>query len=225
MLARLVVLIAALSFAACASPRFAVQVQRYTKLGIHHDVEAAQKAQALPWDAVYDIPILKDGLPQGFDSEQGRIVVSPELSDRYEVLGVVISKRRFSNGHALRLSYFWYVDFHEKHGSFRDGYCKAQMPLRLLTLGLWVLVSPFNFPCVASYPKNLEDNMEIHTRELGRAAAILGGNMAILKSVTNLKTGGITDISRRTYERWTEWGVQVSAYIVRDRERPLLPLP
>lgn len=204
---------------ACALPDYAVRVSSFGEFDLARDRAIQERAQALAAaGAEPSVKVLKGAVPEGLALSEHRLDVLPGYEAHYTVLGTVTSHHRY-NTPVLRVrAAYWYVDMDEEESRFRDTYCKVQTPLRLLTLGIWGIVSPFNWACFPSYPTGLE-NLRHHERTLRQAAAAMGGNLVILSSQSDRKemgvyaTGSVVSVHEQTVR-----AVELTAFVVRVHE-------
>lgn len=214
--------VACLGATACATPSFEVRVSHYGTVDPMRDQRVAEEAQDLPWDADYAVKVVQGKLPEGLELRGSTLEVKAGFTERYEVIGEVRSQHRMNPTASYALATWWYIDMHDKHSSFRDGYCKAQMPLRLLTLGIWSLFSPFNWPCQVLYSTDRDDNFVIHIQELKRAATAMGANLLVLTAIRDERTTQVTiGYGYAAAQSYNTEAAQVSAFALVDKSAPL----
>lgn len=175
-------LIIAVMLLGCATKRYKTEITYFGDVDLDKNRLTAERAKELPWrpEPDYNVRVVQGKLPEGLSiSENGsKIVVSSSHEKEFEVLGLVKSSRDMD----FVRDYFWYAPLHEKHAGFRTDYCKAQAPLKAITLGLWFFV-PLYYPCFPTYPS--DENMGNHVQELKRAAYLMGANLLVLAQVSD----------------------------------------
>lgn len=217
--------VCALLSSACATPSFEVRVNHYGTVDPARDRRVAEAAQDLPWDEEYAVTVVQGKLPEGLTLKGRTLEIAAPYKGRYEVIGELRSQHRMNPTASYALSTWWFIDMHDQHSGFRNVFCKAQMPLRLLTLGIWSLFSPLSWPCQVVYSLDHDDNFAIHVQELKRAATAMGANLIVLTRVSNERTTqlsiGYGYVSAQSYN--TE-AARVSAFALIDKDKPL-PTP
>jgi len=177
-------------FSACATPEYVTEISFYGAVDVERNRAASQAAQNLPWGGDYPVKVIQGLLPEGLELTDGggKLVVKDGYEERYEVLGDVVSTHGDDPTFA---SFYWYADMHDMHSRGRDRYCKAQAPFRLLTLGIWSAFVPLNWPCFIQYSRDRDTNVAIHVQELRRAVHAMGGNLAVIASIGNVRHTGV----------------------------------
>jgi hypothetical protein len=211
----------ALASGACAIPRFEVRVRHLGAVDLDRDAAAAARAADLPWERAYAVEVHQGALPEGLALRGSTLEVSPAQAGRYAVVASLSSAHATSAMASYAASTWWYVTLHDRHSRGRDAFCKAQLPLRVLTLGIWSLFSPTSWPCQVVYPTDEDENLRVHLQELKRAAASLGANLVVVTRVSDeTQLAG----SLHGTQSYRVGAVEVHAFAVIDRERPA-PMP
>jgi hypothetical protein len=179
-------LVTLLLASACAPGPYDVEV-RYPGAFDAKAVKAAQeRIYDLPWGAGANVRVIEkvsdqDPLPEGLALEDGKLRI--DAVERYEMLGEVTVHRSASPSELRILTAWLHAPMHVSAGEGRRIYCGAQTSLRLLTLGIWTIFVPLNYPCLVTYPESTGAAMAIHVGEIRRAAVVLGGNLALVLDV------------------------------------------
>jgi len=170
----------------CATPQYQIEYDFYAEKDFNHDARVLEKIKNLPWDLPTGVKLVKK-LPAGFvlDSTGENVVVPKKFEKTHEVMGEIIIERDPKEKDFAVQQIFWYLDLHDRHSSFRNWLCKAQMPLRIISLGLWSL-SPTNWPCFIKYPDNKMVEMEILLKELKRVALGLGAKFIYIPNLKEI---------------------------------------
>lgn len=182
---RLLFTLTLVALGGCATAADHVRIARYGAVDTTADQELADKAEALPWHKDYPVVVVRGTLPPGISIDKdGSIEVDRSATGETEVLGTVSSE---ADPSAFIASTIWYADLHPSEGVPRDAFCKAQLPLRVVTLSLWSYLTPFGWVCLA-VPRGDDRGFRLHLQELRRAAYAMGGNMVVLIGQTDLIT-------------------------------------
>jgi hypothetical protein len=169
----------------CATVHSRISVSTPGVMDIAADRATAERAEALAVPPE-DITVIAGTTPEGIDLlESGtKIVVLPGYEQRYRVLGTAdvgyswaMSKAFVNNMYGA-----WKYD-----DSFRKAYCYPQVPLKIVTLGLWWMV-PINYPCLGTVPRKEEMRQQEMVDDLKRAAAAMGGNLVVVTAAGSVKT-------------------------------------
>jgi hypothetical protein len=205
-----------LSAVGCATPAFDVRIHHAGAFDPAKDEAAEAAARALPWEAEYPVEVRLGQVPEGLALQGEVLTVVPGAEDKFQIMGQVESAHGTSAITSYAASSFWYYTMHDRHGRSRDTFCKAQLPLRLLTLGIWSLFSPTSWPCQIVYSTDEKENLGIHVQELRRAATALGANLVVgwVESETQMG-GGYVGV--QTYR---VGAARVRGFAVLDRSRP-----
>ena len=123
-----------------------------------------------------EVQVYQGTMPEGLMLSGNELRILPGFEGRYEVVGEVTSEWDTKSVNRARATY-WYVNFREDQRA-RERFCKAQTPLRILTLGIWLLF-PTQWVCYASVPDPAE-NIEWHVRMLRRGAQAMGANLIVV---------------------------------------------
>jgi hypothetical protein len=218
--ARFTLLLLALVLGAgCATPRFDVRIRHAGAYDPSKDQEVEARARAMPWHAEYPVEVHVDQVPEGLELVDGLLTVKPEAAARYQILGQVESAHATSGVAAYAASTWWYYPMHERHSAARDTFCRVQLPLRLLTLGIWSLVSPTSWPCQIVYSTDERENLTVHVQELKRAASALGANVVVGHLESETQVAG----SYHSVQSYRVGGVRLSGFAVLDRRREAPP--
>ena len=158
---------------ACATAQYTVEATIYGEVDLARQRQISKDVHTHPWDHDYPVRVVQGKLPEGLLLLDGGQTLSIEagFESRFEILGELTSTFADSPGDVGFANVYWYNDLHDSHSRGRDIYCKAQAPLRLLTLGIWSIFVPFNWPCFATYSAERDSNLVIHLQELRRAAS------------------------------------------------------
>lgn len=171
---------------ACAPAAYDVHIMSAGVVDVQHDRHLVEKAMELHWEAD-DVTVFHETPPDGLSIANGELVIEPAYAARYRLVGTLSSSQK--DGIVVSLqSIFLYPPFHSTVSRGRDAYCKGQTPLRILTLGMWSIFSPFNWACFPTQNRDFYDSMAIHVGELRRAAAVLGANIVVIGKVRERQT-------------------------------------
>ncbi len=158
----------------CASANYAPVV---TPAGEYRDAHGlADRAESYSWAEVDDVRVFLGTLPEGVQLHDGKISVD---AARYEVLGEVTAAPKGSGFARMNV---WFYDYPEDE-SWRKGLCYWQTPLVWVTLGIYLFVSPFNYPCWVvdgSGASDIEDRKHRIIETLRKGTKALGGNMLVV---------------------------------------------
>ncbi len=136
------------------------------------DARLSAESASAPIDE--QIEILSGRVPAGIDLRRNEIAVLPSYTDRYEVLGTVTVTR----GSTGFRNFFW---SHAVDQGWAKALCYPQAPLKLLTLGVWGVVSPLNWPCIyRKRPAQEAKDDSLRFAALRRAAGVMGGNLVLV---------------------------------------------
>ncbi|MCP4599783.1 MAG: hypothetical protein GY847_04455 [Proteobacteria bacterium] len=174
-------------FAACATPRYRGMADSIEDHVPINSFEIKEEIKEHRYDENFPVTVMIRETPEGISWNENEVVIAPEYQDKYEVLASIASSRSGDNWSAFARSALFYVNMHEKHGKFRDGYCKVWLPFRVL-LGPFWSIAPFQWPCYAWFKDNNEESTYLHTQELKRLAFILGGNLVLVKEQVTLNS-------------------------------------
>lgn len=212
----------ALSSTACATGPYGVTVMRAGNYNPDRNEATAEAAKELPWDDTYPVDVVVDTLPEGIKLDGQNLLVDAALKDRYAYLGRINSFQEDNRFTAAAKSVWWYESLHPRHSAARDVYCKVQTPLRTLTLGIYSLLVPLDWPCWVLYSADRDKNLRIHAQELKRAATAMGANLVVLQSVEDQTT-----LHANTYYGGTDSdtvkAASVWAFALVDRAKPTRP--
>lgn len=211
-----------LACTACATAPFKVQVMPTGAYDPAQTAALSQKAAELPWDKEYDVALFLNQVPEGLSMEGGKLAVKEGYEDRFEIKGTLRSAFRYNPTAATAMGAFWYVDMHDQHSRSRNLFCKVQMPLRTLTLGIWWLLSPTSWPCWVTYSIRGETNLRIHSQELKRAATVLDANLVVVAKTRDERTitGNVWSVQSYTVEY-----ARVEGFAVLDKRKPRSAAP
>jgi len=209
-------LLASLMITGCASGPFGVEVRHVGRVDPARDERVAEAAQDLPWDGSYDDVEVTSEVPAG-------IVLGDKIkvddTNRWAFLGMARSFMDDTRQVAFAKSVFLFESMHPSEGGGRDVYCKIQTPLRTLTLGIWSLLSPFNWPCFVLYTKRLSKNTALHAQELRRVARAMGGNVVVVQIETKTQSY-TTGYGFRTGVGYEDVpGASATAWVFLDRSK------
>ncbi len=217
---------------ACAPGPYDVEVRYPGAFDAKAGRAAQEKIYELPWGAGAHVRVIEkvsdeDPLPDGLALEDGKLRI--DAVERYEILGEVTVHRSASPSEVRILTAWLHAPMHVSAGDARRIYCGAQTPFRLVTLGIWTIFVPLNYPCFVTYPESTGVAMAIHVGEIRRAATVLGGNLALVLQVyrgavdTTAVFGPFQAPLANTYVlvHGTEMqnATMVHALILRDRNR------
>jgi hypothetical protein len=209
----------------CATPAFELRIKH---MGAYDPVknEASEKrARSLKWDREYQVKVYLNQIPKGFAYKGSVLSVKPAYQSRFKILAAISSGHAMSAQLSYALSTWWYVTMHDRHSRARDIFCKVQMPLRLLTLGIWSLFSPTSWPCQILYSRSERTNLKLHIQELKRAATAIGANLVIVSRQVNERqvSGGLYSV-----QSYRVGAARLSGFAVLDRgakPAPAQPAP
>lgn len=213
------VLLAALAIG-CATPAFEVRIKHVGAYDPLRNEASEKRARALAWQREYPVKVYLNQIPEGFSFNNGLLSVKPAYRSRFSIVAAVSSGHAMSATASYALSTWWYVTMHKQHSRARDIFCKVQMPLRLLTLGIWSLFSPTSWPCQILYSRSERQNLKIHVQELKRAAAAVGANLVIVSRLVDEHQVSGTWYSRQSYR---VAAARVSGFAVLDRGAGVAP--
>ncbi len=164
----------AMATSGCASANYAPVI---TPAGEYRDAhDLGDRAESYSWAQVDDVRVFLDSLPEGVQLHDGKIAVDPA---RYEVLGEVSAAPKGSGFARMNV---WFYDYPEDE-SWRKGLCYWQTPLVWVTLGIYLFVSPINYPCWVvdgSSASAIEDRKHRIIETLRTGTKALGGNMLVV---------------------------------------------
>jgi hypothetical protein len=202
----------------CATRRYLTEVDLFGDIDLQKSEELSLQALKKPWEN-YPVRVIQGKLPKGlsFNEKYSELKIDEQYEDTFQIIGTITSKHE--PGSSLR-DWLWYTPLHEGvHSDLRINYCKAQSPLKSITLGLWALV-PLYYPCTGGFPSDRVENLSIHIKELKRTATEMGANLVILADITDSEMTTITgtygnNISWVTTTSETIRGVAVKAFVVK----------
>ena len=144
----------------------------------------------------------------------------PGAGQTYEVLGEVEVDYGPAVAGATARNMYWTWPYEE---GWRKGYCYPQVPLKILTLGLWYLV-PLGWPCMAVAPGDTAERERALLRSIRHGTAAMGGNLAVV-----VAAGQMTYVTV-TGNKYSATGVvntvkstSLKAFAVRRRSSASLP--
>ncbi|MBL9039924.1 MAG: hypothetical protein JNG84_15505 [Archangium sp.] len=121
-------------------------------------------------DAAPEVKIFERALPTGVTVKEGVISASPESS--FDVVGTFtyVPPARETNLFAL----VWFNDY---SGVGRKILCYPQVPLEWVSLGMWGVLSPTAYPCIARGPTQDEGYglLRVAAKAAGASVAVIGG--------------------------------------------------
>jgi hypothetical protein len=125
------------------------------------------------------VKVISGKLPDGLDiQERGtKIVVQPGFESKYTVLGTIEADYNRATASGTVKNVYWAWNYDE---GWRKGLCYPQVPLKILTLGIWSFFVPLHYPCFASIPGDESDRQTDLQAVIARGAKVMGGNLAIL---------------------------------------------
>jgi len=176
---RLPILIASLALSVgCASVSPTVRASGFGRVDTVRDRAVAaqagtQERAASRVEAVYG------QLPPGLSLQGEQVVVQRGYERTYRVLGRV--EADLTRQVASAPTRNWLTSWNYDQG-WRKGLCWPQVPLKILTLGLWT-ASPTHYPCVAVLPAGEHRRQEVLLDHLKRGTAAMGGDLVVVVGV------------------------------------------
>lgn len=167
----------------CATLRPAVSVTRFGDVNPKADRELALAA-AKSEESAEDVRVVQGQLPEGLEllEQSTTIAVARGYEQSYQVLGTVEADYGPVGSSLGITNLFWAPDYDE---GWRKALCYPQVPLKILTMSLWVAV-PLHYPCWATIPGE-DERMEPLIQHVRKGAKAMGANLVVLTA-----TGGIS---------------------------------
>ena len=147
------------------------------------DKVLAETAEDMP-DTPQDVVVKKGEIPAGVDiTENGsKIVIAPEASGQYQTLGSIEADYMAALNEVQWRNLYWTHDYR----SWRSYLCNWQIPLKIASLGIWSVLSPLHWPCLAKMPGDVTDRQIALTEAVKKGAKAMGGDLVVISSSTQL---------------------------------------
>jgi hypothetical protein len=136
------------------------------------------------------VEVIIGALPPGLAAEGENIRVLPGYERTYRVVGRV--EADLTRQIASAPTRNWLTSWNYDQG-WRKGLCWPQVPLKIVTLGLWTAV-PTHYPCVTVLPAGEARRQELLVEHLRRGTAAIGGDLVV--------TTGVGAMQQRRVDSW-----------------------
>lgn len=155
-------------------------------------VDAAKELEETP-----EIPVFRGKLPPGINiKDNGTVIeIAPSHAGEYEVLGKVESDYTKGMSSAVVNNLWWTWDYEQ---GWRKGLCYPQIPLKIVTLGIYSYFSPLHWPCMAVVPTSEESRQETHYANLKRLAKAMGADFVVLAAKSALEVTTVSKYGSRS---------------------------
>ena len=164
-------------------------------------------------EVVDGVTIYSDEVPAGLLLEDGgaTLVVAPGHESEFEILGTAEANYLREGNTVLFRNLFWTWDFKE---TWRKWYCYPQVPLKILSLGIYTLFSPWGYPCQAAAPVDKSEREETLREYMMKAAKAMGGNVVIFSDYETLAVTTVDGERRQTMKPRTGLVFKKKGFVV-----------
>lgn len=169
--------LASLLLSNCATYRPTASIHSFGDFDPARDRALSEAAEDRSVD-VSGVRVVVGSPPDGLElADNGfKLIVKDGYQSAYQVLGTVHVAYLRDLENAIVRNLFWTWNYEQ---SWRKVLCYPQVPLKILTLGIWYIV-PTEYPCLAVVPSNEHDREADLVTALRRGAKVMGGNLVFL---------------------------------------------
>ena len=164
----------------CATIRPDVHVVHFGQSDLLKDQAVSEATSEVSVDEpLPEIKVFYGEMPQGLALEEGgaKLVILEGFADAYRVIGSVEGDYISASQWAGMRNMFWTWDYED---SWRKALCYPQVPLKIITFGIWSYMIPLHYPCFASVPNDEAKRRMALQSEMMRAAEVMGGDLIVI---------------------------------------------
>jgi hypothetical protein len=184
----------------CATVYPQVSVRHFGTMDPDRDEGASRAANAAATlerqgGATPRVEMIAGEMPEGLLLQENgtKIAIQPGAESKYKVLGEVEADYNQLATQMVWRNLWWTWSYDE---TWRKAVCYPQVPLKIVTLGIWSYLSPTAWPCWANVPGDESDRQRALLRVMKHGVAAMGGDLAI---VTESGTTNVVTVTGNNY--------------------------